>query len=65
MRITDKLIYLRMPWWCDCHEPTCHECVIRYFNHKGMRCNSPLLITGGITGKWWNLLRRLYWWNIK
>ncbi len=57
--ILDKLIYLRMPWWCDCHESTCSECVTRYFNHKGYRCHSPIMITGGITGKWWNFLMRV------
>ncbi|MEE9410325.1 MAG: hypothetical protein V3V41_05295 [Candidatus Heimdallarchaeota archaeon] len=57
--LKDRIIYMRMPWWCDCHEGGCHECATRYFNHKGYRCNSPIMITGW----WWELLRRLEWWR--
>ena len=49
-----------MPWWCGCHESTCEECVVRYFNHKGYRSNSPTM-TIGI----WNILRKIKWRNQK
>jgi len=59
MRLIDSIIYLRMPWWCDCHEPDCEECATRYFNHKGYRCDSELMISS----KLWNIFRRIKYRN--
>jgi len=50
-RLISWIIHLRFPWYCDCHESDCDECVTRWFNHKGYRCDSPVCFGNNLEGR--------------